>query len=103
VALNERGRVVGTLLSGLSARLLLARTLSGLVGAHAGWRSMFVLAGFIDVVLMAIVWTGLPEIKCNSQLRFSRTRLFSRIHSQRFIFSKGFRIPKDSLVSVFQK
>jgi predicted MFS family arabinose efflux permease len=67
----QRGRVVGTLLSGLSAGLLLARTLSGLVGAHAGWRSMFVLAGFIDLVLMAIVWSGLPETEGSSELSYT--------------------------------
>ncbi len=67
----QRGRVVGTLLSGLSAGLLLARTLSGLVGAHAGWRSMFVLASFIDLVLMAIVWSGLPETEGNSELSYA--------------------------------
>jgi predicted MFS family arabinose efflux permease len=56
----ERGRVVGALLSGLSAGLLLARTLSGFVGAHAGWRTMFLAAMVIDLPIMIIVWTRLP-------------------------------------------
>lgn len=58
---ENRGRIVGTLLSGLSAGLLFARTLSGLVGAHAGWRAMFVVAIGIDVALMATIALRLPK------------------------------------------
>ena len=55
-----RGRIVGTLLSGLSTGLLLARTVSGFIGAHAGWRTVFVLASLVDVVLVIIVARHLP-------------------------------------------
>lgn len=58
----SRGRVVGTLLGGLSAGLLLARTVSGYAGAHLGWRTMFVLAAALDVVLLATVWRSLPLV-----------------------------------------
>lgn len=63
---ESRGRIVGTLLSGLSAGLLFARTLSGLVGAHAGWRTMFVVAIGIDLALMIIVIFRLPKTKPGS-------------------------------------
>jgi predicted MFS family arabinose efflux permease len=66
----ERGRVIGTLVSGLSSGLLFARTLSGLVGAHAGWRAMFAIAIVIDVGLMAIVWLGLSETEGKSKLPY---------------------------------
>jgi predicted MFS family arabinose efflux permease len=82
----ERGRVVGTLLSGLSAGLLLARTLSGTVGVHAGWRSMFVLAGVIDVVLMAIVWAVLAgDREQQPAVLSSVARLAWRLASQRAV------------------
>ncbi|MGY6030635.1 MFS transporter [Phytobacter sp. AG2a] len=58
---QTRGRVVGTLLSGLSAGLLFARTLSGFVGAWGGWRTMFFLAVAIDLVVMAVVIAQLPQ------------------------------------------
>lgn len=58
---ESRGRIVGTLLSGLSAGLLFARTLSGFVGAHAGWRAMFVIAIGIDLALMATIALRLPK------------------------------------------
>jgi len=56
-----RGRVIGTLLGGLSSGLLLARTVSGVLGQHIGWRPVFVLAACGDLVLLALVSTALPR------------------------------------------
>lgn len=50
-----RGRVVGSLLGGLSSGVLLARTLSGIVGALWGWRSIFVIASAIDIALLFVI------------------------------------------------
>jgi predicted MFS family arabinose efflux permease len=50
-----RGRVVGSLLGGLSSGVLLARTLSGIVGALWGWRSIFVIASAIDLALLLVI------------------------------------------------
>ncbi|MFC6999395.1 MFS transporter [Rufibacter roseus] len=59
---EERGKVVGTVLSGLLIGILLSRTLSGFVGAHLGWRAMFLIAAG----LMALLWIALlrllPEV-----------------------------------------
>ena len=52
---ESRGRVVGVLLGGLSSGVLLARTMSGFVGAHWGWRAMFVAASGVDLALIFIV------------------------------------------------
>lgn len=41
---DERGRVVGTVMSGLLIGILAARTVSGLIAAVGGWRMVFVLA-----------------------------------------------------------
>ena len=38
---KERGRIVGTVLSGLLIGVLLARTLSGITGAQFGWRTVY--------------------------------------------------------------
>ncbi|MDQ1152819.1 putative MFS family arabinose efflux permease [Brevundimonas sp. SORGH_AS 993] len=65
-----RGRIVGSLLSGLSAGLLFARTLSGVVGGHAGWRTMFLVAVGIDAVLMAIVIFRLPRTPPSTTLPY---------------------------------
>ncbi|MEX3997688.1 MFS transporter [Paraburkholderia sp. EG285A] len=52
---ETRGRVVGSLLGGLSSGVLLARTLSGIVGALWGWRSIFVIACAIDIGLLLVI------------------------------------------------
>ncbi len=69
---QTRGRTVGILLSGMSAGLLLGRTLSGLVGEFAGWRSVFALAILLNVVLVAIVWRFLPLTKPTTDISYPR-------------------------------
>jgi predicted MFS family arabinose efflux permease len=51
---SERGRVVGTVMSGLLIGVLLARTVSGAVGAYFGWRMMYWIAAAM-MVLLALV------------------------------------------------
>jgi predicted MFS family arabinose efflux permease len=65
-----RGRVVGSLLGGLSSGVLLARTVSGLVGAHLGWRAIFVFASAADLALLAIIINCLPLSACLSTIRY---------------------------------
>lgn len=48
---KQRMHVVGWVVSGLLLGILLARTLSGIVGSAWGWRAMFVCAACIQVVL----------------------------------------------------
>src|SRR3954453_14071593 len=44
---QERGRVVGTVMSGLLIGILAARTVSGLVGDYVGWRAMYGIAAVL--------------------------------------------------------
>jgi predicted MFS family arabinose efflux permease len=44
---KERGRIVGTVLSGLLIGVLLARTFSGVVGAQLGWRTVYWFASIL--------------------------------------------------------
>ncbi len=57
---QERGRVVGTVMSGLLVGILLARTLSGVIAQLGGWRLMFVIAAIAMVVLAAVLMRALP-------------------------------------------
>jgi predicted MFS family arabinose efflux permease len=57
----ERGRVVGTVISGLLIGVLLARTFSGLFGDHFGWRAVYWVAAAIMALLATITWLVLPE------------------------------------------
>ncbi|WP_216859192.1 MFS transporter [Hymenobacter citatus] len=58
---QERGRVVGKVMSGLLIGILLSRTISGYVGAHFGWRTMFWAAAATMVVLSAVLFLMLPR------------------------------------------
>ncbi len=57
---DDRGKVVGTVMSGLLLGILLARTLSGLLAEVGGWRSVYASAAVLMVVLAGALWRGLP-------------------------------------------
>lgn len=58
---EERGRVVGKVMSGLLIGVLLSRTISGYVGAHFGWRTMFWVGAAVMVLLTGILARMLPR------------------------------------------
>jgi predicted MFS family arabinose efflux permease len=58
---SERGRVVGTVMSGLLIGILLSRTAAGFVGTHLGWRTMFWVAAVLMVVLGVVLRFTLPS------------------------------------------
>jgi predicted MFS family arabinose efflux permease len=69
-----RGRVVGSLLGGLSSGVLLARLFGGVIGAHLGWRAIFVVASIVDLALVAVlsqlpVSTGLTTVRYRDLMR----------------------------------
>lgn len=68
----DRGRTMGTLLSGLFAGVLFGRALAGFVGDHWGWRAMYSLAALIDIGLLAVVFTYFPNNRPNAQLSYGR-------------------------------
>jgi predicted MFS family arabinose efflux permease len=58
---SERGRVVGTVMSGLLMGILLARTVSGMIGAYLGWRAVYWGAAVIMIMLALALRFLLPE------------------------------------------
>jgi predicted MFS family arabinose efflux permease len=57
----ERGRVVGTVMSGLLIGILAARTVSGVVGEYLGWRAMYWMAAAVMVALALALKGVLPR------------------------------------------
>ncbi|MBF5043214.1 MFS transporter [Aggregicoccus sp. 17bor-14] len=57
---ETRGRVVGTVMSGLLIGILLSRTASGFVGTHAGWRAMFWMAAALMLATALLLRFTLP-------------------------------------------
>ncbi|AHV97366.1 MFS transporter [Paenibacillus sabinae] len=60
---EERGRVIGTVMSGLLFGILLARTVSGIVGDLFGWRSMYWIAAACMLLLSLLMYRQLPATK----------------------------------------
>ncbi|SNC68154.1 Predicted arabinose efflux permease, MFS family [Hymenobacter gelipurpurascens] len=58
---EDRGRVVGKVMSGLLIGILLSRTISGYVGAHFGWRTIFWAGAALMVILTGILARMLPR------------------------------------------
>lgn len=58
---EQRGRVVGQVMSGLLIGILLSRTAAGFVGVQFGWRSMFWFAAGLMLVLAGVLRLTLPH------------------------------------------
>ncbi len=58
---ERRGAAVGTVLSGLLFGILLARTLSGVLAAWAGWRSVYWLAAGLALTIAGLFQFQLPK------------------------------------------
>lgn len=57
---TRRGKIVGHVMMGLLLGILLSRVVSGAVAAAFGWRTMFVLAGALVLILAIVMQRRLP-------------------------------------------
>jgi len=60
---HERGKKIGVVMSGLLIGILLSRTVSGFIGAHFGWRSVFYMAAGLMVIIWMLIGFTLPEVE----------------------------------------
>ena len=60
---DERGKKIGVVMSGLLIGILLSRTVSGFIGAHFGWRTMFTIAAGLTLAIWLMVFLYLPEVE----------------------------------------
>jgi predicted MFS family arabinose efflux permease len=58
---ENRGKVVGQVMSGLLLGILLARTVSSLVAAEWGWRTIYVVSAVLMVVMSVVLARMLPD------------------------------------------
>jgi predicted MFS family arabinose efflux permease len=66
----QRGKVVGTVMTGLLLGILLSRVVSGLLAEHAGWRSVYLAAAGAMALLAVALWRGLPHFAPTTQLGY---------------------------------
>ena len=67
----QRGRIVGTVMTGLLLGILLSRVVSGFVAANFGWRAMFVAAAVSIAAFAAVAWRALPRFKPTTRLHYA--------------------------------
>jgi predicted MFS family arabinose efflux permease len=66
----RRGRVVGTVASGILIGILVSRTVSGLVAAAAGWRAIFLVAAAVAVVLAGLLHRAIPPLTPKTRMPY---------------------------------
>jgi predicted MFS family arabinose efflux permease len=66
----HRGKIVGTVMTGLLLGILLSRVLSGFVAEHFGWRSMFVVAAASIAFIGVAAARGLPQLRPTTHLGY---------------------------------
>lgn len=67
---GERGRIVGTLLTGLFLGILYARVAGGLVAAHLGWRWMYAISTCTLLALVPLLYRCVPRFVPTTQLGY---------------------------------
>ncbi|MGI5442956.1 MFS transporter [Streptomyces shenzhenensis] len=69
---ESRGRVVGTVASGILTGVLLSRTISGLVADLLGWRAIYVIAAAATLVLAVVLRSVIPPLEPRESVPYLR-------------------------------
>ncbi|GJH10393.1 MFS transporter [Caballeronia novacaledonica] len=66
----SRGKVVGTIMSGLLLGILLSRPISSLVAGHFGWRAMFGVAAVLMIGITTVLALTIPRRQPSHQATY---------------------------------
>jgi predicted MFS family arabinose efflux permease len=66
----RRGKVVGTVMTGLLLGILLSRVVSGFVAEHLGWRVVFFGAALSTTLMGLAMWRHLPRFQPTTALGY---------------------------------
>ena len=67
---GERGRMVGTVMSGLLLGILLARTAAGYIAAASSWRTVYLVAAGLMLAIAAVLARALPRHREDTGLSY---------------------------------
>ena len=69
---QRRGKVIGTLMTGLTIGILLSRALSGSIAEYWGWRSVFLVAAILAIIIGVSLYRQLPSRAPAVQMAYPR-------------------------------
>jgi len=69
---EERGRAVGTVMTGLLLGVLLARSVSGWIASFFGWRAVFVFAAASNAAFVPLLLRRLPKLPPHKPLPYTQ-------------------------------
>ncbi|MFJ3320534.1 MFS transporter [Curtobacterium sp. NPDC086286] len=67
---SSRGRVVGTIASGVLTGILVSRTVSGVVADAFGWRAIYVVAAVAALLFAVLLRRAIPELDRRDRVRY---------------------------------
>lgn len=67
---KERGKIIGTVMSGLLIGILASRTFSGILGGYLGWRIVYIIAAGMMLILMIVLRKTIPSSKSVSNIKY---------------------------------
>jgi predicted MFS family arabinose efflux permease len=74
----QRGKTVGTVMTGLLVGILLSRVVSGVVAEYFGWRAMYQLAAVSVALVGLALWRVLPRFTPGTELSYPQLLLSMR-------------------------
>lgn len=74
---EERGHIVGIVSSGITTGILFSRFFSGIIAGLWGWRSVYVIAALLNLIMALIIIYVLPEIPKKNELESYKGLIFS--------------------------
>lgn len=69
---EEKGRVIGSLMTGLTIGILVSRTISGAIAEHFGWQMVYLFAAALAVVFGLLLMKFLPHSTPTSNLPYPK-------------------------------
>lgn len=92
---EERGHIVGIVSSGITTGILFSRFASGIIAGLWGWRSVYIIAAILNLVMVLIIIFVLPDISSKNKLKSYKKLLLSVFT----IFKRHETLPRILLLS----
>ena len=74
---EERGHIVGIVSSGITTGILFSRFASGIIAGLWGWRSVYLIAAILNLIMALTIIYTLPKIQRKNKLKSYKKLLFS--------------------------